>query len=134
MIDINQIIQPIADDEIWRVPVIGGVEFDRYLVSTYGRVLSLNYKNTGEIKLLKQSKNNNGYLKVSLSYNTISKGYMVHRIVAETFDDMILTDDDTLKECVRHKDGNHYNNHISNLFWLSYEQALQPKNKENSVK
>lgn len=127
--DINNIIQPLADDEIWRTVVINGVLHDRYMVSTYGRILSLNYANTGEIKLLKQSMNNNSYLKVTLTYNKVGTGYMVHRIVAETFDDMIQTDDDTLKECVRHKDGNHYNNHISNLYWLSYEQALQPKEK-----
>ena len=127
--NINNIIPPIAEDEVWRTVVIDGVSYDRYMVSTYGRVISLNYANTGEMKLLKLSINNNGYLKVTLSYNTISKGYMVHRIVAETFDDMIPTDDDTLKECVRHKDGNHYNNHISNLYWISYEQALQPKKK-----
>lgn len=125
--DINNIIPLIAEDEVFRTVVIDGVSYDRYMVSTYGRVISLNYKGTGEIKLLKLSINNNGYYKVTLSYNTISKGYMVHRIVAETFDDMIDTDDDTLKECVRHKDGNHYNNHISNLYWISYEQALQPK-------
>lgn len=127
--EISKIIPLIAEDEVWRTVVIDGISYDRYLVSTYGRVLSLNYKNTGEIKLLKQSKNNNGYLKVTLSYNTISTGYMVHRIVIETFDDLVITDDGVKKECVRHRDGNHYNNHISNLYWLSYEEALKPKEK-----
>ena len=127
MLDINKIIEPLHEDEIWRVPVVDGVVFDRYLVSTYGRVISLNYKGRGEIKLLKLSINNNGYYKVTLWHNR--KGYpmMVHRLVIETFDDLVITDDSVKKECVRHKDGNHFNNHISNLFWLSYEQALQPK-------
>lgn len=127
--EINKIIEPLHEDEIWRTVVVNGISYDRYLVSTYGRVLSLNYKGTGEMKLLKLSINNNGYYKVTLWHDKQGTGYMVHRIVMETFDDMIQTDDDTLKECVRHKDGNHYNNHISNLYWLSYEQALQPKEK-----
>ena len=127
MLDINKIIEPLHEDEVWRTVVIDGVSYDRYLVSTYGRVLSLNYKGTGEIKLLKLSMNNNGYLKTTLWHNGRGKGYMVHRIVMETFDDLVITDDGVKKECVKHKDGNHYNNHISNLFWLSYEQALQPK-------
>ena len=60
--------------EEWR-PVIG------YEVSDWGRVKSLNYNHTGKTKLMKLTKNNEGYLVVSLH----GKQYKVHRLVAEAF-------------------------------------------------
>ena len=132
MIDINQIIEPLHEDEIWRVPVIGGIVFDRYLVSTYGRVLSLNYKGRGEIKLLKLSINNNGYYKVTLWHNGMKYPMMVHRLVAITYSDLVVNDDPSKKVCVAHKDKNHFNNHVSNLYWTEYDPYRELR--KNSVK
>lgn len=119
--DINNIIPLIAEDEIWRVPVIDGIKFDRYLVSTYGRVISLNYKGTGEIKLLKLNINNNGYYKVTLWHNKQAYPMMVHRLTAIVFSDLVVNDDPVNKKCVAHRDKNHFNNHVDNLYWLEYD-------------
>jgi NUMOD4 motif. len=57
----------------------------RYEVSDKGRVRSMNYKNTGAIKILRPSKNpSTGYMQVSL-YGTSTKKReprYVHRLVA----------------------------------------------------
>lgn len=52
-----------------------------YQVSDWGRVKSLNYNHTGKPKLMKLTKNKEGYLVVTLH----GKQYKVHRLVAEAF-------------------------------------------------
>lgn len=52
-----------------------------YQISDWGRVKSLNYNHTGKPKLMKLTKNKEGYLVVSLH----GKQYKVHRLVAEAF-------------------------------------------------
>lgn len=120
MIDINKVIEPL-DGEVWRTPIIDGIVFDRYLVSNHGRVLSLNYKGTGEIKLLKLNINNNGYYKVTLCHNKQTYPMMVHRLTAIVFSDLVVNDDPINKKCVAHRDKNHFNNHVSNLYWTEYD-------------
>lgn len=64
-------------EESWR-PVIG--HEGRYEVSNLGRVRSLLTN-----KILKQSKNNSGYLVVGCSTKSRSGNKLVHRLVAESF-------------------------------------------------
>lgn len=58
---------------------------------------------------------NNQYLVVQLSKDKKQKTFSIHRIIAETF-----LDNPNNYPCVNHKDGNKYNNSVSNLEWCSY--------------
>jgi hypothetical protein len=65
--------------EIWKdIPQFEG----RYKVSSYGRIMSLNFRMTGKIQELKPRKNVKGYTKVILSGG---KNYFVHQLVAIAF-------------------------------------------------
>lgn len=67
--------------EIWR----DIKDYPNYQVSNMGRVKSLNYKRTGKEKILKNSKNNSGYLYVCLTINKKEHNYRIHRLVASAF-------------------------------------------------
>lgn len=81
--------------------------FPRYEVTTEGDV----FNNKGQ--KLKQEKTRNGYLRVSLSNNTIKhKRISVHRLVAEAF----IPNPDNLPQ-VDHKNEVKTDNNVSNLRW-----------------
>ena len=96
--------------EEWRD--IKGYE-EKYQVSNLGRVKSLKdrYGNYRE-KILKYSKNNRGYLTVSLCKNSKVKLFTVHRLVAQAF----IENSNNYPE-VNHKDENKENNRVDNLEW-----------------
>ena len=72
--------------EQWRTAVYDGEVFDElYKVSNLGKILSLNYRNTGKAELRKPRKRKDGYLQVTLWKNGKYKTCLVHRLVAETF-------------------------------------------------
>lgn len=79
----------------------------KYLVSIDGRIFN---ENTG--RELKQQRNGNGYLKVTLTVNGKQVQKLSHRIVAETY----LINKSIQ---VNHKDGNKSNNHVDNLEWVT---------------
>ena len=85
-----------------------------YQISNRGNVKSLNYRRTGKERILKGSKDSNGYLQVHLCKDGKMKAYCVHRLVASAFleNPMGYTD-------VNHKDENKENNCIENLEWCS---------------
>lgn len=67
--------------EVWQdIPGYEGY----YQASTYGRIKSLP-RNTTYGKILKQAKDSNGYLLVSLSKNGVTKKVRVHQLIALTF-------------------------------------------------
>ena len=114
--------------EIWRTAIYKGVIYEGlYKVSNLGKILSLNYKNTGRAELLNPGDDGRGYLQVCLSKNRKGKMCKVHRIVAETF----LPNLDNLPE-VNHKDEDKTNNFVflnedgsvdkekSNLEWKNH--------------
>lgn len=57
----------------------------KYQVSNLGKILSLNYRNTGRAELLKPRKDKDGYYKVGLSKKGKKDWFFVHRLVAEYF-------------------------------------------------
>lgn len=95
--------------EIWKE--IEGYE-GLYQVSNFGNVRSLNYHRTGQTKVLSQSENSMGYLKVNLYKNGKVKTVGVHRLVAEAFIPNWFGEPE-----VNHRDENPKNNHIDNLEW-----------------
>jgi len=113
--------------EIWKS--VEGYE-RYYMVSNYGRVKSLSRKvkrgKNGYVytkeKILKQTPNTNGYLRVFLCVNKKRKTKYVHRLVAKMF-----LGDQMCEERIQvnHKDGVKTNNHVDNLEWCSHEENLE---------
>ena len=86
-------------NEIWKTAVYDGEIYEGlYKVSNLGRILSLNYRNTGKAELMNPSDNGDGYLQVNLWKNGEYKKCKVHRLIAETF----LPNPEG-KPCVNHK-------------------------------
>ena len=75
----------MTDIEIWKTAVYDGETYEDFEVSNLGRILSLNYKNTGKSELLEPSETTCGYLVVNLCKNEKRKTCLVHRLIAETF-------------------------------------------------
>ena len=72
--------------EIWKTAVYDGILYEGlYIVSNLGRILNLNYRNTGKPELMNPSEDKDGYLVVELRKNGESKTCRVHRLVAFTF-------------------------------------------------
>ena len=93
--------------EIWKTVIIKGETYDNYKVSNLGRILSLNYRNTGKSELMNPAEDTNGYLIVELWKNGKPKTCKVHRLVAEVF----LPNPENLPQ-VNHKDEDKTNNFV----------------------
>ena len=122
----------MTDIEIWKTAVYDGEIYEGlYRVSNWGRILSLNYRNTGKAELMKPSQEKNGYLKIVLSKNKKTKKCYVHRLIAFTF----LDNPENLPQ-VNHKDENKTNNFVflnedgsinkekSNLEWKTHRDNI----------
>lgn len=83
-------------------------DFPNYEVSNLGRVKNVK---TGHIL---KTNTSDRYYSVELFNNGESKRILVHRLVAEAFLPKV-----TGKEWINHKDGNRYNNAVSNLEWCT---------------
>lgn len=124
-------------NEVWKD--IEGYE-GLYQVSNYGRVRSLNYGCTGQVRLLKPSKDKYGYLNITLCKNRKPKVCKVHRLVAIAF----ISNPLNLPE-VNHKDENKENNFVwvnddgsidfkkSNLEWVSTKQNINHGTRNKRV-
>lgn len=87
----------------------------QYMVSSLGRIKSLNYHKTGTERILKPQRSTNGYLFVRLSKNGKVKNCNIHKLAAEAF----IPNPDSLTE-INHKDEDKYNNSIDNLEWCDH--------------
>lgn len=105
--------------EIWK-PI---KDFEYYFISNFGRVKSTKF---GKERILKLTKDKDGYLIVNLYKNNKSKTFKVHRLVAEAF----LPNPYNLPQ-VNHKDENPQNNIAENLEWCtaSYNNNYGTRNK-----
>ena len=85
--------------EQWRTAVYDGEIYEGlYKVSNLGKILSLNYRNTGKAELMTPFQEKNGYLRVGFWKNGEYKKCLVHRLVAQTF----LPNPEN-KPCINHK-------------------------------
>lgn len=103
--------------EIWKD--IKGYE-GLYEVSNMGRVRSLNYNHTSEVKELKGRKNRDGYLYVILWKDRKPQRKRVHRLVAEAF----ISNPEGLP-CINHRDEVKTNNRVDNLEWCTVAYNLE---------
>ena len=87
-----------------------------YKVNEYGDVIALNYRRTGQKRLLKPKMNTVGYMQVGLNKNGKSKYFLVHRLVATAF----CEGAEYFPE-VNHIDEDKTNNHYENLEWCTRE-------------
>ena len=105
--------------EEWRDIVIekNGVIYDYtglYQVSNLGQVRSLNYRGHGSTKIMKPSKNSDGYEVVQLYKNKKYTQFQVHRLVATMF-----IDNPNNLPVVNHLDEVKTNNCVDNLEWCT---------------
>lgn len=91
-----------------------------YVISSYGRVFSLNYRRTGQMKELAQSSlfdkrraSESRYRRAKLWHITPKSPTAIHRLVALAF----IPNPLGLRE-VNHIDGDKANNHVENLEWV----------------
>ena len=120
--------------EVWKDIIIekNGVLYDftgKYQVSNLGRVRSLNYKHTGEIRVLKPGKRKDRYLHVRLYVDGKQKMFYIHRLVATAF----IPNPDNLP-VVNHKDENPSNCCVDNLEWCTQEYNANYGTRNERVK
>ena len=95
--------------EIW-LPVVGYEGL--YEISNMGRVKTLNYKRSGKEKIMRQTFNGNGYLRVGLFKDGKRKKFRTHKLVAIAFIPNVEN-----KTEIDHKNTIRYDNRVENLRW-----------------
>lgn len=123
MSDTNDIIQinntNYNDQEQWKDIEIYGIKFN-YSISNHGRV-----KNNQTNQILQQSLRD-GYksvhLQTTIDNKRIEKACKIHRVVTLMF---VQNDDPINKTVANHIDGNKFNNHWTNLEWVSIRENNQ---------
>ena len=119
----------MTDIEQWRTAVYDGEVYEGlYKVSNFGRILSLNYRNTGKSELMTPVDNGCGYLKVGLWKNGKTKQCLVHRLIAQTF----LPNPDNLPE-INHIDEDKTNNRVDNIEWKSHKDNINHGTRNERV-
>lgn len=104
-------------NEIWKIPI----NFSRYSCSNYGRIKSINYKNTSTQQLIKQSISGGYYKSVYVNDDGKYCSINSHRLICLAFNYI----DDWQQMQVNHKDGNKLNNNIDNLEWCTFEENIR---------
>ena len=112
-------------DEIWKdIPDYEGL----YQVSNLGRIKRLEHKRKNNLintdstykeHILKPAKQTSEYMYIVLCKNGKTKGFRVHRLVAQTF-----IPNPENKPQVNHIDTNKSNNNVNNLEWCSRSENM----------
>lgn len=119
-------------DEQWK-PIAGYETL--YMVSDYGRIMSLNYMNTGKHRILNLGAKPDNYIKVGLRKEGKMSYPRVHQIVVEAF----LPPPQSGQTQVNHIDGDKHNNVVHgdacNLEWCTPKQnSNNPNTKANKAR
>ncbi len=94
-------------------------DFPDYEISEYGSIRRLtDCASAKRGKVLRPKTDKYGYLCVRPFFRGVGKHLTVHRLVAITF----LGDPSSLRDQVAHFDGNHKNNHYTNLRWATAKE------------
>ena len=114
-------------NEVWKA--VEGFE-NKLEVSNLGRVANLNYRGTGERRIIPQSLEVKGYHKISINIKGKVYTFKVHRLVAKAF----IPNPNNYKE-VNHKDENKDNNCVDNLEWCDtlYNCNYGTRNARHSI-
>lgn len=76
-------------------------------------------RNSTTLKIKSQYIGGTGYYMISISKNSKSKPFRVHRLKAITF-----IPNPKNKPCINHRDGNKLNNDLSNLEWCTHKENM----------
>jgi hypothetical protein len=110
-------------NELWKeIPQTNG----RYQASSLGRIATMNYKNSHQIRIMKPAKDANGYYRTMIIINGKLSTIKVHRIVAQAFIQNPLN-----KLEVNHINNNRDDNRISNLEWVTRRENLDHMLNQN---
>jgi hypothetical protein len=88
-----------------------------YQVSDLGRVRSLKF---GKVRVLRDGKNRDGYLTITLNKDRKKKSVYVHRLVAQAF----IPNDDESKIYINHIDECKQNNRMGNLEYCTAQYNI----------
>ena len=105
-------------EEIWKN--VKGFE-EKYKVSNFGSIKSLNYNNTGKEKVLIPKINKQGQLEITLNKNNKHYYRLISRLVVETFSNIKLNRNDI----VMYKDNDKTNCRLDNLYIISRSQRCE---------
>lgn len=107
--------------EVWKILEID-IPSTGVLVSSNGRVKNYKWEDR------KVNSNGSGYLQISITSRTVKKQKKIylHRAVAKLF----VSKNSKDQAQVNHKDGDKYNNHVSNLEWVCPKENIQHMHKE----
>ena len=103
-------VYPISLEDLPDEEWLPAPDFPTYHVSNFGRVKSFK----GKQRIIKPALSGSNYLFITLYSCDKAKPISVHRLVALAF-----IPNPKKKSEVNHRDGNKFNNHVSNLEWAT---------------
>lgn len=101
----------VFPNEFWKYVVNTD---NRYLISNYGRLLTLKYKGSNKPSIMKPATNKKGYLHTLIVCNGKLKPVTIHRLVAETWISNPFN-----KSQVNHINFIRNDNRVENLEWCT---------------